>query len=289
MGSHLPAPPRQPGYTPIAAAPQFELRWLGLAKLRLPVNGDTYTLEAGGNEVGIDILGGQAAVSARGPSGPTDYVQVGQRPSPFSGPPTMIYLPRATTARITCVSGPLEALLFQAPARRDTLPRVLRPGDVRAQDFGQSNWQRSVYPCIGSEVDADRLMMGETHTPSGNWSSYPPHKHDSEQPPEHVSEEIYHFLIDPPFGFGLQTLWAQPSRSEPPEQAAYAVHNGDSVIIPDGYHPVVVAPGFQMITVWAYAGDSRVWGAWAAEPEYARLLEQPDPRLETETPDEQSG
>ncbi len=272
MGSHLPAPPSQSGYTPITAAPQHNLRWLSLAKLRLHTNGETYTLETEHDEVGIDILGGQAAVSARGPSGPTEYTRVGQRPSPFAGIPTMLFLPRATTARITCETGPFEAVLFRAPARRDTLPRVIRPSDVRVQDFGQSNWQRSVYPSIGTEVDADRLLMGETHTPSGNWSSYPPHKHDSEQPPEHISEEIYHFLIDPDFGFGLQTLW-DPSDTAGGAPKAYVVRHGDSIVIPGGYHPVVTAPGFRMITVWAYAGDSRAWGAWSAEPGYARLLE----------------
>jgi 5-deoxy-glucuronate isomerase len=273
MGSHLPAIPGQSGYTVIAAAPHHGLRWLGLARLRLPIAGESFALETGPDEVGIDILGGKMGVSARGPSGPAEYAHVGQRPSPFAAPPTMLYLPRATTALITCESAPLEAILFRAPSRRDTLPRVIRPEEVAAQEFGQSNWRRLVYPCVGADFDADRLMMGETHTPSGNWSSYPPHKHDTERPPEHVSEEIYYFLIDPEFGFGLQTLWDSPETPGIAAPKAYVVRHGDTIVIPSGYHPVVAAPGFRMITAWAYAGDTRAWGAWAAEPAYAELLD----------------
>jgi 5-deoxy-glucuronate isomerase len=289
VGAHLPSPPRQPGCVPIAAPPEHGLRWLSLSRLSLRTAGASWDLDSGPDEVGIDILGGVGALAARGPSGQTEFAAMGQRGQPFEGPPTMVYLPRSTVARLTCLTPPLEAILFRVQARRDTLPRLLRPGDVPAEDFGRSNWSRSVYPCIGPEVDTDRLMMGETHSPSGSWSSYPPHKHDCERPPEHVSEEIYHFLINPPFGFGLQTMWTPPARNEEPEQTAYVVHNGDSVIIPSGYHPVVVAPGFRMITVWAYAGDLRVWGAWAAEPEFARLLDQSDAPCRTEGPDDHSG
>jgi 5-deoxy-glucuronate isomerase len=277
MGTHLPAALRNPGYTRIATAPQFGLRWLCLARLSLPTAGATWVLDTGPDEVGVDILGGLGTLTADGPSGRTEYASVGQRRDAFGGPPTMVYLPRSSTAHLTCVTAPLEAVVFRAQARRDTLPRLLQPDDVHPQTFGRSNWLRSVYPSIGTEVDADRLMMGETHTPSGNWSSYPPHKHDCERPPEHVSEEIYHFLLDPRFGFGLQTLWDPAAPAEGMNKAVFAVHDGESIIIPSGYHPVVAAPGFRMITVWAYAGDQRTWGAWSAEPEYANLLETSNP------------
>jgi len=275
MGTYLPALPKQAGLTPVCAAPQFGLRFLSLASLRLPTTGAVHTLDTGSDEVGLDLLAGVGAITARGPWGEVEYPEAGRRASAFAGPPSMVYLPRHSLAHITCHLAPLEALVVRAKSRRDGRPRLLQPEATEVLTFGHANWERSVFACIGPDVEADRLMMGETHTPSGNWSSYPPHKHDTNQPPERVSEEIYHFLIDPPFGFGLQTLWNPATPPKAPEQTAIVVHNGDSVIIPDGYHPVVVAPGFRMITVWACAGDRRAWGAWSAEPEYARLLEAP--------------
>jgi 5-deoxy-glucuronate isomerase len=247
-----------------------------MAMLSLAEHGATYTFDTGPHEVGVDVLGGAMSVMARGPNGTFEHNEIGLRGTPFAGPPTMLYLPRSTSARFTCLAPPLDAIVFKALARRDSPPRLVRPSECEAQSFGRANWQRTVYPCIGIDVDADMLMMGETHTPSGNWSSYPPHKHDTEQPPESASEEIYHFRIDPEFGFGLQTLWDPTTASDRGGSIAHVVHDGDTVVIPRGYHPVVVAPGFRMITVWAYAGDRRSWGNWSTPPEYARLLEQFD-------------
>ena len=277
MGTYLPAATPLPGYAPIIEPLECGLRFLSMARLRLAECGATYGLRTEAHEVGIDILGGSAAVTVSGPTGTMEAGEVGQRASAFAGPPTMLYLPRSTTSQFTCLAAPLDAIIFKAIARRDGLPRLISAGEAGALSFGEANWQRTVYPCIGVEVDAERLMMGETHTPSGNWSSYPPHKHDTELPPESPSEEIYHFLIDPGFGFGLQALWDPGVAPERGSAVAHVVRDGDTMIIPRGYHPVVVAPGFRMITVWAYAGDRRAWGSWSTHPEYAQLLERSDP------------
>jgi 5-deoxy-glucuronate isomerase len=221
----------------------------------------------------LDVLSGACTLTLEGEWGSVWYEKVGQRDSPFAGPPSMVYVPRDTDLTITCLASPLSAVVVRAPSRRDTAPVLINAGDVPFESFGRGNWQRDVYPCIGPNVDADRIMMGETHLPSGNWGSYPPHKHDQDKPPEMVSEEIYHFLINPPHGFGMQALWTAPGASQPINDA-YLLRNGDTVVIPCGYHPTVVAPGFRMITVWAYAGEARVWGSWAVDPTYVELLEK---------------
>ena len=276
MDYHYPAPRSPEGFSSVVAAPQSDLRWLGLGRLSLGAEGACYSSHSQGDEMGIDILGGVCQVSLKGSWGEARYPQVGQRADPFSGPPSMVYVPRGTEVTITCLSAPLSAALVRAPSRRETAPRLIPADKAPFEAFGRDNWQRGVYLSIGPEVDADRIVMGETHTPSGNWSSYPPHKHDTDTAHERACEEIYHFLFDPSHGFGLQYLWTAPGHPEPPIQAAYPLHNGDTVAIPRGYHPTVVAPGCRMITVWAYAGENRGWRHWTPEPALERLLRPPE-------------
>jgi 5-deoxy-glucuronate isomerase len=245
-----------------------------MGRLFLPEAGTTHTFHTQGHEAVIDILSGKCSVMLESQTRSATYEMIGRRPSPFDGAPTMVYIPRNTDVTITCVGALLHAVLVSAPSRSDTDPALITPEDVAVEPFGRDNWQRSVYPCIGLNVQADRIMMGETHTPSGNWSSYPPHKHDEDNPPDEVvSEEIYHFLIDPPHGFGMQHLWTAPGHPQSINEA-YPLRNGDTVAIPRGYHPTVVAPGFRMVTVWAYAGDERSWGGWAPDSTFAELLEE---------------
>ena len=265
------AQPVAEGFTPIVAAPQSGLHLLGMGRLRLSVEGAVYKTHTREDEMALDVLSGACTLALEGEWGSVRYERVGQRSTPFAGPPSVVYVPRGTHVTITCLVSPLSAVVVRAPSRRETVPVLIDAEDVPVESFGRDNWQRDVYPSIGVNVDADRIMMGETHSPSGNWASYPPHKHDQNRPPERISEEIYHFLIDPPHGFGMQGLWTAPGASDPIEGACL-LRNGDTVAIPRGYHPTVVAPGFRMVTVWAYAGEERVWGSWAGDPTYVELL-----------------
>jgi 5-deoxy-glucuronate isomerase len=271
MSYLYPAHPVAEGFTPVVAAPQSDLRFLAMGRLLLSAEGATYATHTRADEMVLDVLGGICELKLEGQWGRARYGGVGQRANPFAGPPGMVYIPRDTDVTITCLGAPLSAVIVRAPSRRDTAPALVSAGDVPSEAFGRDNWQRCVYPCIGVNVDADRIVMGETHVPSGNWGSYPPHKHDQDKPPEVISEEIYHFLIDPPHGFGVQSLWTAPGDAQPISDA-YLLRNGDTVAIPRGYHPTAVAPGFRMITVWAFAGESRGWGTWVADPTYAGLL-----------------
>jgi 5-deoxy-glucuronate isomerase len=265
MTYHYGGQPDYPdGLTQIVGPPQSDLRLLSMGRLHLSAPGATFSTHTAEQELVIDVLGGTGSVELIGPAGTISVDQVGQRETPSGGPPSMLYIPRRTAVSFTCLSAPLDAVVARAPINASEAPR---------EDFGRDNWQRVVYPCIGLNVDANGILMGETHIPSGNWASYPPHKHDENTPSEMVSEEIYHFLIDPPHGFGMQYLWTAPGDSRPIREA-YPLHNGDTVAIPRGYHPTVVAPGFRMITVWAFAGERRAWGRWSAEPAFEKLLQE---------------
>ena len=93
-----------------------------------------------------------------------------------------------------------------------------------------------------------RLMVGETFNPPGNWSSFPPHKHDGRDG-EPALEEVYYYRVDPPQGFGQQMLYTTDG-----ECVTHSVRDGDTVLLPYGYHPVVVAAGLSALLL---VGDGR--------------------------------
>ena len=185
--------------------------------------------------------------------------RAGGRASVFDGGGDAVYLPPGASlllgadgpdgagAAIAVASAPL-ADQPAAPAR------VIRPADHRVADVGEGNWARRVRTILGPEHAAGRLLVGETVNPAGNWSSYPPHKHDEHNPPHEVAlEEVYLFKVDPPGGFGVQILYDPGPRGE----RASVVHDGDVAIIKSGYHPVVGAPGYSLYYLWIMAGQGR--------------------------------
>jgi 5-deoxy-glucuronate isomerase len=104
---------------------------------------------------------------------------------------------------------------------------------------------------LGPEHTAGRLLLGETINPPGNWSFYPPHKHDTQAPPREVKlEEVYYFHIDPPEGFGVQIRYGGG-------EECFTVRRGDTAAIKAGYHPVVAAPGYRLYYLWVMAGEGR--------------------------------
>jgi 5-deoxy-glucuronate isomerase len=94
-------------------------------------------------------------------------------------------------------------------------------------------------------------MVGETFNPPGHWSSFPPHKHDGRNG-EPKLEEVYHYRIDPPQGFGYQTIYTNDG-----ESITHQVRDRDTVLLPYGYHPVSAAPGYRLYYLWAMAGEQR--------------------------------
>ena len=130
--------------------------------------------------------------------------------------------------------------------------RIIRPDDQHVRTAGTGNWSRTIRTILGPEDDAGRLVVGETINPPGNWSSYPPHKHDRQAPPEEVAlEEVYFYRFKPEGGFGVQLLYDDDN------EHAQIVRHDDVVVIPSGYHPVVAAPGYALYYLWVMAGEGR--------------------------------
>jgi len=200
-------------------------------------------------ETTVVVLSGVVDVEADGKSlGPA-----GGRSSVFEGPGHAIYAPPGTVLRLKA-RGPAQLAIATAPAGKGapSKARIIGPGDQRLSEAGKGNWSRSVRTILGPEHAAGRLLLGETINPPGNWSSYPPHKHDREAPPEEVRlEEVYLYKVDPPDGFGVQV------RYDDAGSEAFMVRDGDAAVIRSGYHPVVAAPGYSLYYLWIMAGDGR--------------------------------
>jgi 5-deoxy-glucuronate isomerase len=244
------------------------LKLLRVRRIRLTESSPEVTLGLEREEAVLDIFGGLCSVNIRATAGSAVFPEVGGRQNVFAGKPHMIYLSRGARVSIFAESPEFEAILFSAPARKDCPPMLIFPEEAQTRLIGKDNWQRTVVTSVGDEVAADRLMVGETTNPPGNWSSAPPHKHDIEGPGEYPMEEVYLYKFNPAQGFGLQRVYTAPN-SKDPFDVTYAVRDGDLVCLPRGYHPVVAAPGYQLFYVWALAGDERRYGAWTEDPDHA--------------------
>jgi 5-deoxy-glucuronate isomerase len=168
----------------------------------------------------------------------------------FAERATALYLPPGRTLSISAAT-PVEAILVSAATAAGTEPTLVGPLDVRVNARGKGAYARDVHDIFVTDRHARRLMVGETFNPAGNWSSYPPHKHDGRDG-EPKLEEVYYFRIDPPQGFGHQMLYTAGG-----ESVTHTVRDGDAVLLPYGYHPVSAAPGYRLYYLWAIAGAER--------------------------------
>jgi len=244
------------------------MRFLEFSTLQLD-QGELHSLQTGAREYVLDIFSGTVSlsISITGRC-KQKYCSIGKRAGVFSGPPVMSYIPPNSRVEIKADSA-AELGIFSAPSNCKAPAALLEGSSVTSKQVGRDNWGRTVHLALGENVSAERLLAGETLSPSGNWSSFPPHKHDCANPPEEaVLEEIYYFRIKPTHGFGF--VWTYTASSDPAAFSnVFVVEDGDTVLLPKGYHPVVVAPGYELHYTWVLAGEERRYGAWANDPQHA--------------------
>lgn len=242
-------PPRARGFTWVVRSGDT-LRHLSFGLLRL-APGDSHRLLAESEEMVLVLLQGSLRLSGPGVAA----CQLGPRPGVFGGPASAVYLPPGQAAHVQALEE-VEAAVACSPAERrpGQRPHVVTPEQVRAQRRGRPGFERDVHDIVDGRIPAQRLLVGETFNRPGQWSSYPPHKHDERIPGLEVPlEEIYYFRLDPPQGFGLQTIYS-PARGV---DVSYRVLDGDVTLLPFGYHPVAAAPGYRLYYLWAVAGEER--------------------------------
>ncbi len=166
----------------------------------------------------------------------------------------------------------------RAPSTALLEPRLITPAECGYEIRGGGNATRQIVDILPPAFPADKLLICEVFTPSGNWSSYPPHKHDVDNPPVEVDlEEIYYYRMKQPHGYGFQRLYtADGSRDE-----TVKVEDGDVVLVRDGYHPYVSAYGIDSYYLNVLAGTRRSMAA-SDDPRYAAVRSSwpaPDPRM----------
>jgi 5-deoxy-glucuronate isomerase len=216
-------------------------------------------------EAGIVVLGGRCDVEATG-----ETWTLGERDSVFAGKPWALYLPTWTNGKITAKTT-CEIALCTTRAEKTFPSKLIRPEDVEVEIRGAGNACRQINHIIKPDFPAHRLLIVEVFTPSGNWSSYPPHKHDvSDLPREADLEEIYYYRINPPDGFGLQRLHTRDGSID----QAYVIHNGDLLLVPEGYHTFAVAQGYTAYYLNILAGNETVRTMQPSDdPRYAWVRE----------------
>ena len=225
-------------------------QYVGFQVLRLAA-GRTVERSTGDEEVCLVLLEGFCNVSA----GNDEWRGIGGRDSVFEGPPCAVYLPPGTEYSVEADSY-LELAVCSAPAEKGGEPFLVRPGDVEVEVRGSGNAERRVHPILMSEGQAERLLVVEVLTPGGHWSSYPPHKHDQENlPEESYLEETYYHRIQPPQGFALQRVYAGDRSLD----ETMTLVDGDTVLVPRGYHTVSAPPGYDLYYLNVMAGPVREW------------------------------
>jgi 5-deoxy-glucuronate isomerase len=228
---------------------------LDLALLRLDAGG-SWSGESGDREILAVVLGGRAAFTVGGKR----FRAVGGRADVFSGRPHSVYIPAGSSVTVEALE-PVEIALPSAPSDLAADPYVIEPDRVAAGRWGAANFGRTYHQILTEisqpDLPAGRLIVGETYTPSGNWSTYPPHRHAfDELPAEARHEEMYYFRTKPSDGFGISRVYTDDGYEENFTARDHAVQ-----MMPSGYHTVVSAPGYTTYYLWFLAGTQRTQGA----------------------------
>jgi 5-deoxy-glucuronate isomerase len=192
--------------------------------------------------------------------------RIGKRKNVFEGLPYAFYMPAGNIVSFTAETE-CEIAECRVPSTARLEPRLITPSDVASSLRGGANASRQIVDVMTPAFPADKLMAVEVYTPGGNWSSYPPHKHDLHDPPMEVDlDEIYYYRMRRPGAFAIQQLYSGKRGAD----RILKVHDGDAVLVHDGYHPVVAGPGYDVYYLNFLAGSARTL-AVTEDPEHEWL------------------
>ena len=213
--------------------------------------GKTVERQTREEEVCLVLLSGLCNVSTEG----EEWRGIGGRESVFDGAPCALYLPPGTAYRVEAVTG-LELAVTSSPAEQGAAAQLILPEEIEVEVRGSGNMEREIHPILMEDRPAERLLVVEVVTPSGHWSSYPPHKHDrDDRPRETYLEETYYHRFRREGGFGFQRVYTEDRSLD----ETLTFHDGDVVLVPRGYHAVSAPPGYDLYYLNVMAGPVREW------------------------------
>ncbi len=266
-------PPDEEGEFLSFTRQQAGWQWMSFAVRRLKP-GQKLELRAEREEIAVIILGGKCYADWG-----CGVQLIGDRKNVFDRFPYALYVPDAHHAAFMAETF-CEIAECRVPAEAKLEPVLVTPDRCVSGLRGGGNASRQIVDVIPSQFPADRLIAFEVYTPGGNWSSYPPHRHDVDDPPREVDlDEIYYYRIDHPNGFALQNLYS--SNTGLAHDCAVKVQDGDAVLVRDGYHPVVAGPGYDVYYLNFLAGTSRTMSV-TEDSQHVWIRDTwktPDPRL----------
>lgn len=242
--------PRSAGWDFIS----FQVRALGA--------GERWRFSSGENELALVNLTGRYSVDSNCGS----WSGIGGRDNVFADGAHALYLPRRTDFTVTAeVAG--EFAVTWVPTDEDHQPWLIDPSRVTRSIRGGDNVSRQINDLLPPGSPVHRLVLVEVYTPSGNWSSYPPHKHDRHVVGEDGRlieadlEEVYYYRIDRPEGYAYQRIYTDETSplhaAGKPIDALIRAEDGTAVLVPEGYHPVVSAPGYTTYYLNVLAGSAQ--------------------------------
>ncbi len=241
------------GLNTILSPENTELETLTVASLSLEKD-ETYTISFEDEEFMLSIIKGIIEVQRQKSEQLTVHDVI------FGGP--------KTEATIKALSEKVYGIVASAPSTIEPVLKVVKLKDVIKDPnlykvVGEENCTRDVITMIGDNIKAARLIAGYTWVRKGNWSSWPPHEHGDKM------EEVYIFYELPAPGYGLQLVYETYEDAD-----IFLVRENDIVVIPRGYHPNVVAPGFGMKYLWIISAkkafEDRIYGAWRTHPDFQK-------------------
>ena len=226
-------------------------KYVGFAAYRL-APAEVLALAQPGGELCVVVLGGRVTVQ----QGDDAWSDIGQRRDVFEDvAPYAVYLPDGDDVTIIAHTA-AEIGIASAPGPGSAPARLIEPSAMKCTARGTGANERFVCDILPQTEPASHLLVVEVRTPGGHSSSYPPHKHDTDNLPiESSLEETYYHRLDPAQGFAFQRVYTDDRAID----ESLAVENRDVVLVPRGYHPVVVPYGYKSYYLNVMAGPKREW------------------------------
>ena len=229
-------------------------RYLHYGRITLAAGDAPINFNSNDHEIGLIGLNGKATAKIEGETFELDRYDA-------------IYIPRDSDVEVEAPEG-CDLAEVSAPVAKRYPLKFVSYKEVRENPklhliAGKPPAERDLNVLIGANVEAGRIMAGVTFSTPGNWTSWPPHEHSK------LLEEAYLFIDMPAPSFGVQFVYTDPQKPE----LVQVVREGDCVLMPQGYHPNVAAPGGQINFLWMMAaikeGEDRLYGVVNVQPEYA--------------------